>query len=113
MIIDWIKCGDAWYSLHGVNLSSTHFNNLEGVYIVWQAKGPVVRVGQGLIKDRIQSHREDEEINAFTNLYVTWASVSTQSRDGIERYLAEVLNPKVGSNFPNIPSVAVNLPWRW
>jgi hypothetical protein len=39
------------------------------------------------------------------------ANVAPPLRDGIERYLAETLKPKVGEAFPQAPPIAVNLPW--
>lgn len=88
---------------------------MEGVYIVWHGgQNPAtVRVGQGFIKDRLGAHRQDRETLAFQehNLYVTWASVAADYRDGVERYLAETLKPKVGSRFPEVNPIKVNLPW--
>lgn len=112
MQLEWQKCqGDAWCPLMTVNLSHIHFNNMEGVYIIWQGDGPVVRVGQGSIKDRLVDHREDRVITAYKNLYVTWASVLAQNRDGVERYLADTLGPVVGDAFPDTIPITVNLPW--
>jgi len=88
---------------------------MEGVYIIWHA-GPnpaTVRVGQGVIKDRLSFHRNDPEILAYKNfgLFATWASVSNENCDGVERYLAESLKPKVGTQFPDVYPIEVNLPW--
>lgn len=110
----WQKCqGDAWGSFLDVDLAHAHFNSMEGVYVIWQHSGPVVRLGQGIIKDRIADHRTNRAITAYNNLYVTWAPVLAQYRDGIERYLANTLNPKIGDAFPNANQIAVNLPWPW
>jgi len=84
---------------------------MEGIYIIWQGNGPVIRVGQGIIKDRFTAHRNDGEITKYGNLYATWAPVSVGHRDGIERYLANSLRPVVGGAFPNVQPIAVNLPW--
>lgn len=114
--LNWIKCNNGgWCKLLTVNLEHDHFNNMEGVYIIWHA-GPnpaTVRVGQGIIKDRLDSHRNDDDILSFENLelFVTWASVSDISRDGVEKFLADTLNPRVGSKFPDVNSTPVNLPW--
>ena len=116
MILSWIKCsGEVWCDLVNLNLNHEHFANMEGVYIIWHG-GPnpaTVRVGQGILKDRLSEHRQDPAILAYKNhrLFVTWASVATSYRDGIERYLAEKLNPKVGARFPDVKSVEVNYPW--
>jgi len=97
----------------GVNLNHNHFDNMEGVYIIWQAGGPVIRVGQGIIRDRLSTHRRDTAITAYPNLYVTWAPVLSPYRDGIERYLADILKPKVGDAFPYVNPIQVFLPWPW
>ena len=45
------KCqGDVWGTLMDVDLGHAHFNNMEGVYIIWQANGPVVRVDKVLFE---------------------------------------------------------------
>lgn len=84
---------------------------MEGVYVIWQAQGPVIRLGQGIIKNRIADHRNSRLITRYENLYVTWAPLITQYRDGVERYLAETLKPKVGDAFPDSYPIEVNLPW--
>ena len=86
---------------------------MEGVYVIWQGNGSVIRVGQGKIKDRLAEHRANPAITKYDNLYVTWAPVYAQYRDGIERHLANVLKPLVGDAFPNANPIAVNLPWPW
>lgn len=114
MQLAWQKCqGDVWGTLMDVDLGHAHFNNMEGVYIIWQANGPVVRVGQGIIRDRLTTHRNDRAITAYQALHVTWAPVSTLHRNSVERYLANILNPKVGDAFPNVIPTQVLLPWPW
>lgn len=111
--LTWIKSTtDEWLNLELVNLSNvTTF----GVYIIWHAGNParVVRVGQGRIADRLAAHRVDREILAykrFGNLYVTWAATGALGVGGIERYLANQLNPLAGDAFPQERPIAVNLP---
>ncbi|MDD2753866.1 MAG: hypothetical protein PHT44_04640 [Candidatus Portnoybacteria bacterium] len=113
MNLIWGTCGNngSWCGFFTVNLAHPYFDNMEGVYIIWQEKGPIIRVGQGNIRDRLSEHRKDSKINIFNNLLVTWAVVSEDSRNGVERYLANRLNPIVGSNFPNTNPLEVNLPW--
>ncbi len=116
MNVAWNKCeGRSWCSLNSVNLSHEHFDDMEGVYVIWHG-GPtpkVVRVGQGVIRTRLAAHRQDEEIQAYAglNLYVTWARVDAPSRDGVEAFLADELTPLVGERFPDVVPVPVNLPW--
>jgi len=116
MTINWNKCqGNVWCPLNSVNLDHNHFDTMEGVYIIWHGgnNAATVRVGQGFIRDRLREHRIDPAIQAYKDftLYVTWASVSALQRDGVERYLGNVLNPKVGSRFPDVIPIEVNLPW--
>jgi hypothetical protein len=116
MNVEWIKCdGDNWCELNSVNLQHDHFEGMEGVYIIWYIGNPskTVRVGQGVIRDRISAHRDDNQIQAYSNLglFVTWASIPAKFRDGVEAYLAASLDPLVGERFPNRAPIEVNLPW--
>ncbi len=117
MNVTWKKCGDDghWCSLENLDLES--MGDVAGVYIIWHEGNPasVVRVGQGNpIKDRLSAHRNDLNILAYKRsgkLRVTWASVSSNQRDGVERYLADHWNPLVGDAFPEADPIAVNSPW--
>jgi hypothetical protein len=118
MNLEWIKCqGDVWCKLSTVFTLGLYFKDLEGVYIIWYEENgsPVtVRVGQGAIRDRLREHREDKEIQSYSHfgpLLVTWASVGEKDRDGVEAYLAQELEPKVGERFPDRKPIEVNLPW--
>jgi hypothetical protein len=116
MALSWIKCeGDVWCKLSTVNLSHEHFNSMYGVYIIWHggSNAATVRVGQGFIRDRLSAHRNDPEVQAYARhtLYVTWASVSSASRDGVEAFLSQRLQPLVGERFPSVAPFEVNLPW--
>ena len=116
MKVDWVSCeGDQWCSLLNLNLNHPHFENLVGVYIIWHA-GPdpaTIYVGQGKISERLKEHREKREILEFAyhGLFVTWADVGPNDRDGIESYLAKTLNPKIGTHHPDALAIQVNLPW--
>ena len=112
-----MKCvGDLWCNFYNLNLNHPHFNDLEGIYIIWRgAPNPaVIYIGQGNIKQRIFVHRNEPAITRFgqNELFVTWASVPTSYRDGIERYLADIWNPLVGSQHPNVSPISVNSPWQ-
>jgi hypothetical protein len=114
--LSWVKCGQgSWCKLETVDLSRDHFNDLAGVYVIWHGNPNAwtVRVGQGFIRDRLSIHRFDDEILRYRDwtLYVTWAQVSLQHKDGVEKYLAERLTPLVGDRFPDCYPVRVNLPW--
>ncbi|MEA3494341.1 MAG: hypothetical protein U9R38_08190 [Candidatus Margulisiibacteriota bacterium] len=118
----WMKCGkepeSKWCNLLTVNLEHDHFNDLEGIYIIWHGrkeavKAATVRVGQGIIRDRLTEHKSNEEILKYKpyELYVTWAKIDKVYLDGVERYLAEVLKPIVGSRFPDVQPIEINWPW--
>jgi len=116
MTLTWNKCqGDVWCSLNDVDLSHSHFDGMEGVYVIWHGgQNPaVVRIGQGNIRDRLQSHRNDPNIQRYAHLdiFVTWASVVDSERDGVEAFLAQQLQPLVGDRFPQRRPMSVNLPW--
>ena len=116
MQLDWTKCqGEVWCKLNSVNLEHEHFNNRSGVYIIWHGGNTpaVVYIGKGLIKDRLAAHRHNPSIQQFNNLglYVTWAIVDVQYRDGVEQYLANKWNPKVGERHPDTAPIEVNSPW--
>ena len=106
--LDWHRCSLRWCSLNIVDLREV---NVEGVYIIWSA-AQVVYVGQGSIKDRLNQHRMlDADVQRYENLMVTWAAVNAALRDGVERYLAEGLQPAVGKAYPGADPIPVNLPW--
>ena len=116
MNVKWTKCsGEVWCPLATVNLAHAHFDNMEGVYIIWHGgvSPATVRVGQGIIRDRLAAHRIDPEVQAFApfGLFVTWASIPADYRDGVEAFLAGRLNPKVRQQLPNVLPIEINLPW--
>ena len=118
--LNWNKCSDdQWCDFFNLNLDHEHFENLKGVYIIWHCKSGdqkarVVRVGQGIIKDRIAAHREDPEITAFKNygMLATWVSVSDSEIDGVERYLFDYWKPLVGQRAPDVTAIPVSSPWK-
>lgn len=116
--LNWIKCtNNQWCDFLNLDLDHSHFDNLEGVYIIWHGGvNPwVVRVGQGIIGDRLKNHREDTKILKYKNLrlYVIWARINnSKQRDGIEKYLAEKWQPMVGTKFPDVLPIIVNSPWE-
>ena len=117
MHLTWNKCvGDVWCSLLNLNLDHSHFHNLAGVYIIWHSgENPwTVYVGQGNISTRLLEHRNNDDILKYSHhgLFVSWARVDAHLRNGIERYLAENLRPKVGHLHPTTtPPIQVNVPW--
>lgn len=114
--LNWVHCEGGYCNLESLNLDHPHFNGREGVYVIWRGgQNPaVVRLGQGVIKDRIGKHRLDSKIlqhKGTDRLYVTWAETTAGLRDGIEKFLANTLRPIVGDAFPLAQPIAVNLPW--
>jgi hypothetical protein len=55
----------------------------------------------------ITRHQKDGHI-----IRVTWAKVGKQERGGVERYLANTLDPLEGDRWSNDDPVRVNLPWQ-
>ncbi len=116
MHLNWIhpNSGDH-YSFLAVDLTHSHFNNLEGVYIIWHGgNNPhVVYVGQGEIGRRLSDHRNNTQILKYRglDLYVTWAAVNGQHQDGVERYLANEWSPLVGDSWPDVTPIEINSPW--
>jgi len=113
MEVKWEKCvPGAWCSFDALELDKVPG---DGVYVIWHGgENPRwVRVGMGMIRDRIEKHRKDPNITKyrqFGGLFVTWAIVPAHLQAGIENYLADQLKPLVGERFPNVQPIPVNLP---
>ena len=85
-----------------------------GVYVIWHDGDPgrYVRVGQGNVAMRLSNHRANPNIMKFEEfgiLRVTWASLQTPYRSGVERYLADRYQPLLGDVFPDVAPIQVNL----
>lgn len=116
MQLNWTRCeGQVWCPFITVNLAHQHFTGREGVYVIWHGGTDprTVYVGQGNIRERLTSHRDDPNILQYARrgLFVTWAEVDVRYRSGIERYLADRLMPLHGVQHPQVPPVVVNFPW--
>lgn len=111
--VSWIKSTQQkWLAFENVNLSNV---TAGGVYIIWYEGNPsrVVYVGQGDVASRLTAHRSRTDITQYAKygtLRVTWASVPTNQRDGVERYLADTYQPLVGDAHPDVRPIEVNLP---
>ena len=117
MDLKWMKCRAGLPCLlHEIDLDHEHFRGLGGVYVIWHGgdNPAVVYVGQGIVADRLREHRKDPRIQQFAKkrLYVSWTGVPSESRDGVEVYLAYQWNPRVASNRPTTRGIAVNSPWE-
>ncbi|MCG2760167.1 MAG: hypothetical protein L6407_03000 [Candidatus Delongbacteria bacterium] len=116
MNLNWIKCdGSQWCNFFTLNLNHEHFNGLQGVYIIWHGgqKPLTVYVGKGEIKNRILLHRQNPNILKYSHLglFVTWAFVDSPYQEGVERYLANNLNPLECERSPEVVPIQVNFPW--
>ena len=116
MEVDWYHCkGGFWCELNKIDLNHPHLDDISGVYIIWcgTSERSVLRIGAGNIRAELYKNRFDIAIQAFTRLgiYVTWAEVPPDKRNGVEYYLIKELIPK----FTKLPAkqgaVKVNLPW--
>ncbi|NOR44459.1 MAG: hypothetical protein GQ534_02645 [Candidatus Delongbacteria bacterium] len=116
--VSWIKCKSGkWYGFETVDLNSDHFKNLKGVYIIWvdNKDKTVVRLGQGDIAVRLKDHRNTSEITDFNKegkLLTTWTNIEDENLGGVEAFLADKLEPKIGERFPDEEPIEVNLPER-
>lgn len=95
-------------------MDSDSAGKISGVYVIWYDEFYIntVYVGQGAIADRIAKHQKDPEIQNYSNtykLYFTCAEVAKEYRDGVERYLADELEPLVGKRHPDAHPIRVNL----
>ena len=91
----------------------------EGVYVVRRAPyydNPMrdLYVGQGAVRERLLERQSDpdmrEEEDYYGRLWVTWANVASSQRAGVERFLADNLDPAYGERHPDVPPIPVNLP---
>lgn len=110
----WIMSeADTWLDFMSADLSD--LTNEIGVYVIWTASEDFtrcIRVGQGVLKDRIYAHRQDRAIAGYAHhdLRVTFALVAPMLLDGVEAFLADKLYPLVGERFPDVYQIPVNLP---
>ena len=112
MQVNWIQpTNGGVYLLDTVDLNHQHFNNLEGVYIIYSGT-TVIYVGRGDIAVRLGAHRRDfRQRSDYETLKVIWASVPEASQEGVELYLADTYNPIVGEHNSRNQAIPVNLPW--
>ena len=114
MIVTWYRClpNNVWCDFDTLDLSKV---NSEGVYVIWHggSNPRTVRVGSGIVVQRIQAHRKDPMVAAYRQygLFVTWADVPASFQQGVENYLADLLQPLVGERFPNVQPIEVNSPF--
>ena len=114
MRVHWNRCGgDKWCDLLNLNLNHPHFNDLSGVYVIWRGSdGRTVYVGSGEIADRLLAHRQATWAKTHDSLLATWTQLPENQQAGVERFLADRLNPLEGRAHPNAVPITVNLPGR-
>ena len=129
--VQWQRClkNSLWCQFNEKLLSNGRFEtrlgdhsvSISGVYILWTGidNRTVLKVGSGIIKDKLEAHLRDPEVQAYkpTRLYVTWASTlsvigATEIQKGAEKFLDIVFKPKLAEHLPDVDLVMVNLP-RW
>jgi hypothetical protein len=98
-----------------VDLEDAHFDDLDGVYVIWRGaqEREVLRVGSGSIRDGLVKERNAKYVSFYgeSGLYVTWAKVESHFRDGVARYLVDALRPKSAKDYSVFEPVEINLPW--
>ena len=118
MKLFWAKRrGDDWYRLNSLILSNV---SDKGVYVICydddiDGEYVCVYVGQGSIRKRLEFHQTNPDVQFYADfgtLYVTWAKVPPQKRDGVESFLADELEPLEGERHPDVHPIKVNLPFR-
>lgn len=129
--VQWQRClkNSLWCQFNEKLLSNGRFEtrlgdhnvSISGVYILWTGidNRTVLKVGSGIIKDKLEAHLRDPEVQAYkpTKLYVTWASTvpvigAKEIQKGAEKFLDIVFKPKLAAHLPDVDLVMVNLP-RW
>jgi hypothetical protein len=120
--LSWRRCGGEghWCKFLQLNLKRDSLAK-GGVYVIWfeepTGARKTVYVGQGKpVADCLARHRERTPITRHQKdghiLRVTWAKVGKEERGGVERYLADTLDPLEGDRWSNDDPVRVNLPWQ-
>lgn len=113
MELEWRICENGWCDLRIVKLGWS--SGKGGVYIIWSGRG-VVYVGQGDFEEMFSRHRKDPQILRYVankRLYVTWAVVEKGYRNGVARFLMDILEPLVEHYYPDDDPIDVNLPpWQ-
>ncbi len=108
-----------WHQLTDPQMYDDIPEDIVGVYVIWEQLTPshinVIKVGQGIIKDRLSVHRNDDEIigdgSSLHMIFVAWAEVAPDMINGVEAFLGRHLKPEVGDRFPKDEEVLVNFPF--
>ena len=95
MRLDWIRHPTGRWSRFA--FIDPDLANTVGVFVIWQeGRNSTVYVGQGNVRDEIVRLREEQRVGRSDALLIAWARVSSaETRDGVERWLAEILKPEI------------------
>jgi hypothetical protein len=89
--VEWEKCkAGTWCILLQLDLEHKHFDEMEGVYVIWYGDpNPVaLRVGYGYIRNCLANERNDKDVLAYhmqvaeerlqegMAIYTTWLEVN-------------------------------------
>lgn len=120
--VTWVKNtqNNDWFDFLRLNFDSPYFVGKNGVYVIWYTSpglAKVVRVGSGVIVDRLKEHRLNPEVtkySTFGQLKVSWVVADNinfleSEMEGAERYLARVYAPLIGDRFPDVSEVEISL----
>ena len=118
VFLEWNKCkAGTWCIIAELDLDHEHFDDMEGVYVIWYGEeSPVtLRVGHGYIRNCLANERNDKDVLAYKHdeVYVTWGKVGPKFRDGVVKYVASALQPELESSSPDVEPIEVNIPSPW
>ena len=120
--VSWSRCGDDSHSCDFLRLRlDSDSLSKGGVYVIWSedpdgSRKTAVYVGTGKpISECLARHRSETAITRHGRngriLRATWARIGKNERGGVERYLADTLQPLEGDRWSDDDPVPVNLPW--
>jgi hypothetical protein len=119
VFLEWHKCkAGTWCTLSELDLEHQHFDDMEGVYIIWCGEQNTVAlsVGQGYIRDCLAKERNLKYVSVIGRRYqihVTWAKIGSSFRKGVAKYISEAIRPKLARSYQNAAPIEVNLPAPW
>lgn len=115
--LNWQKCPrNGWLDFLAFSLEGELAVGAEGIYMIWHGvENPaVVCVGQGNIKNELAARRQEQKIlqHKDKGLFVSWAEVCSAYREGAQKYLMNLWQPKLSEAHFNLLPVKVNSPWE-
>ena len=118
VFLEWNKCkAGTWCTLTELDFGHEHFDDMEGVYVIWYGDlNPVaLRVGYGCIRNCLANERNDKDVLAYKQdeIYVIWGKVGPKFCDGVVKYVADALQPELESSSPGVEPIEVNIPSLW